>query len=61
MIGDRKWRPNPGKKAEARNPNAMVYLRFRNGLETDAPVRAGGYNWLDRNWAFDITHAAPAD
>ncbi len=64
----RNWKINPGKAEKAKNPDKMVYLRFRQadpwtGLpyETDTKVRAGGYVWKDRGLPFDITHATEDD
>lgn len=61
MIADRDWRPNPGTSAKPRDPNAMVWLRFRCGQESPAPRRAGDFIWSDRGWDFDIVAAAKAD
>ena len=61
MTTDRQWRPNPGTSAKPKNPNAMVWLRFRNGYEPPEPRRAGLYIWSDRGWDFDIVAAAAAD
>ena len=39
MTTDRAWRPNPGTSERAKDPNAMVWLRFRCGQESLAPQR----------------------
>lgn len=61
MTPPRKWRPNPGTSDRPKNPNAMVWLRFRCGYESPEPRKAGDYNWRDRGWDFDIAAAAKAD
>ncbi len=64
----RRWKRNPGKKEKPRDPDRKVYLRFRqadpwtgNPYETDEKVRAGNFNWLDRNLPFDIIEATEDD
>lgn len=61
MTPDRPWRPNPGTRSKPRDPNAMVWLRFRCGHEPSEPRRAGNYIWLDRGEPFDIVAAAKVE
>ncbi|KQX18437.1 MULTISPECIES: hypothetical protein [unclassified Sphingomonas] len=61
MTTDRNWRPNPGTSDRPKDPNAMVWLRFRCGYEPGEPRRAGLYVWRHRGWDFDIMAAAEAD
>lgn len=60
-VAERKWKRNSGKHVSAKNPNKMVYLRFRTGYETPNKVRAGGYIWSHRGWNFDIMEASDDD
>jgi hypothetical protein len=61
VSADRNWRSNPGTSERPKDPNAMVWLRYRCGQESQGPRRAGNFNWLDRGWDFDIVAAAKAD
>lgn len=61
MTPDLHWRPNPGTTARPKDPNAMVWLRFRCGQVSTEPRRAGLYDWSHRGWDFDIVAAARAD
>jgi hypothetical protein len=67
-VKERRWKPNPGKSDKPRNPEAKVYLKFRQidpytkeHYLTDTRVRAGNYNWRDRALPFDIIEATDDD
>lgn len=57
----RRWRANPGDRERARQPEKMVWLRFRNGEESPSPRKAGHFNWKDRGFDFDIIESAPVE
>lgn len=59
---ERAWRPNPGTSERPKDPNAMVWLRFRAGFDSPEPRRAGNFIWLHRgDHPGDIMFWAEAD
>jgi hypothetical protein len=61
VADHRKWKTNSGKLAKPRNPDKMLWLRFRGGWTSQEKRRAGNFRWDHRNEPGDIMEASEDD
>lgn len=49
------WTPTHWRKP--RTGDALLFVRFRNGIESKQALPAAKWNWSDRDYNFDIIAA----